>query len=44
MDFRILIYNDSSHLFMIMMLFIVMISTVIMMYTELRSTRCVAQS
>ena len=33
---------DSSHLFMIMMLFIVLISTVIMMYTELRSTRCVA--
>ena len=29
---------------MIMMLFIVMISTVIIMYTELRSTRCVAQS
>ena len=29
---------------MIMMLFIVMISTVIMMYTELRSMRCVAQS
>ena len=29
---------------MIMMLFIVMISTVIMMFTELRSTRCVAQS
>ena len=26
------------------MLFIVMISTVIMMHTELRSTRCVAQS
>ena len=29
---------------MSMMLFIVIISTVIMMYTELRSTRCVAQS
>ena len=29
---------------MILMLFIVMISTVIIMYTELRSTRCVAQS
>ena len=29
---------------MIMMLFIVMISTVIMMYTELRPRRCVAQS
>ena len=29
---------------MIMMLFIIMISTVIKMYTELRSTRCVAQS
>ena len=29
---------------MIMMLFIVVISTLIMMYTELRSTRCVAQA
>ena len=30
--------------FMSMKLFIVMISTVIVMYTEIRSTRCVAQS